>query len=377
MANKKTEKEVVTTKDINKLVGDFLFSPPEKNEDGTIKTERYETGIVMLDLLLNGGFPKGKVLGLGAEEGIGKTTILIQSAGNIVEKYDKKVFYIDVEGGATFELFDAMGYSDLLYSPENNPTGKLYLISVETIQNIAKIVSKVAKDPETALIIIDSDTQVVDGRTLVDDELGMSNNAIGTDARMWSKSLKPINAVIKQSSACLIIVHQARMDLSGFIPRITSTAGRAARHVASAEIWGKKISWIHEGNSLPGGGEKYKADAIGAYVSLNTEKNRLTKPFASVQVPIFFGKGVSNLWAYKTWLEEEKYTDEATGEVIGFIEKNGSWYTINLPFISVKEKVQGDQKVWDIVMEHAEDIKAYIDTHGGFKTKKAESFIIT
>ena len=82
----KKEVKAVDTKKLNNFLTDYLFEEPETLEDGTIKTSRYETGIIMFDLLLNGGLPKGRAIAIGAEPGVGKTTLLIQACGNIVEK---------------------------------------------------------------------------------------------------------------------------------------------------------------------------------------------------------------------------------------------------------------------------------------------------
>lgn len=363
MAKKKQTPED-NTKAINSIVSGFLFTKPEILEDGTIKTPRYETGIVMFDMLLNGGLPKGKAIAIGAEWGVGKTTLLIQALGNIVEKYHKKVYYLDAEGGATYELFDAMGYANLLYDPETNPEGLFFLLNVTTIQDISRIIKIVAADPETAAIVIDSDTKVVDGLALEEDDLGTSNKAVGLNARMWSKAAGPIDAVMKQSEACLLVIHQARVDLAGFMPKITATGGNAVKHMVSVEIWGKKKGWILPDFSISTA-NKDKPIAIGAYVKLTTEKNRLTKPFASVMVPIFFGKGVSNKWAYKEWLETHGYTDSVTGEVRNYIQKKGSWYEISLPS-GLQAKVQGDPKVWEIVNENYDEIKNFVDSNGGF-----------
>ena len=363
---KKKEKNVVDTKEINKLLGDFLFSEPETLADGTLKTPRYETGIVMLDRLLNGGLPRGKGIGLGAEWGVGKTTMLIQACGNIVERYDKKVYYLDAEGGASYELISDMGYADLVYNPKTNPNGKFYLLSVKTIQDIAKVLKKVLADDDTAVVVIDSDTSVTDQLLIDDDQLGTGKNDVGANARMWSRVAKPINAILSDSQACLVIVHQARVDLTGFFAKTVASGGNAMKHIVTAEIWGTKRGYIGADYST----NAKESEAIGAYVKLTTKKNRLTKPFAAVHIPVFFGKGVSNKWAYKEWLETHNIVDPVTGEAKPMIERAGSWYMLNLP--SGSHKVQGEIKLWPLIDERSDDIVEYVESHGGFELGVAD-----
>lgn len=360
----KKEVKEVDSKKLNKFLTDYLFEEPETLEDGTIKTSRYETGIIMFDLLLNGGLPKGRAIAIGAEPGVGKTTLLIQACGNIVEKYDKKAYYLDVEGGATYELFEAMGFANLLYHPTTNPDGKMYLLSVKTIQDISRIIKQVSADPETAAIVIDSDTQVTDQLAIDDEILGTGNNAVGSNARMWSKASRPLNAIISNSSASLLVVHQARVNLTGFRPKIESAGGHALKHLVSVEVWGKRKAWIGPGNVWV----KKRQEAIGSYVKLTTEKNRLTKPFATVELPIFFGRGVSNKWAYKQWLEEHEIVDNATGEVMQMLSKAGAgYYTLTLP--SGPYKCRGDEDMWKLIDEHYEEIVKYVSENGGFQVR--------
>lgn len=369
MAKKKVKNSINTT-DIHDLIKDFLFEEPETLEDGTIKTPRYETGIINLDLLLNGGFPIGKAIAIGTEPGIGKTTMLIQACGNIVEKYDKNVYYIDAEGGASYELIESMGYSNLVYNPKTNPDGKFYLLNIKTIQGIAKVVKQVSRDPETAVIVIDSDTSVTDELILESDVLGMDKNAVASNARMWSSVSRPMNAIIGESNACLVVVHQARVNLSSFFVTVEAAGGNALKHLVSAEIWGTKKEYIGKDNvhKSSGGKAVKEGDAIGIIVKLTTKKNRLTVPFAKVEVPIFFGRGVSNIWAYRDWLMDNTVTDQATGEVIPVLNKVGAgYYTLTLP--SGTYKVRGDKDMWGLLEEHMDEIVEYVNSNGGFKLK--------
>jgi RecA/RadA recombinase len=372
MAKKKVVKEV-DVKELNKLLGDFLFEEPETLEDGTIKTPRYETGIINLDLLLNGGLPMGKAIAIGTEPGVGKTTLLIQACGNIVEKYGKKVYYLDAEGGASYELVEAMGYANLLYHPKKNPEGKFYLLNTKTIQSIAKIIKKVCEDPETAVIVIDSDTAVTDELVLESEVLGTDKNDVGTNARMWSKVSRPLNATIGASNACLVVVHQARVNLSDFFVKIEAAGGNALKHLVSAEIWGTKSGYIGKGNAHKSSGGKpvKEEEAIGCLVKLTTKKNRLTKPFAKVSLPIFFGRGASNIWAYRDWLRDNNVVDPATGEVTPVLNKVGAgYYTLTLP--SGVYKVRGDDDMWKLIDEHLDEITKYVKKNGGFTFDTSE-----
>ena len=340
-------------KKMMKHLDKYSFKRPEKDEDGAIITPKYKTGIFYIDLMLKGGLPQGKVVGLSSEEGGGKTTVLMQACGKVVQYYPgKKAYYLDVEGGATYELYDE----------EDNPEGPIKLLQVETIQDVGLWINMVSKDPDTALIIVDSTTFTADERDMEDEFLGTGKNAAAKSARMWSGALPAINATIKRSNACLILIHQARTDLSGFHVTTKSSGGRAAKHAASVEIFGKKKLYIGEGNVTEIKGAKVKKEeAIGVMLELATTKNRLGLPFRKYTLPVIFGKGVSNLWAYKDWLFENDQYDPATGEIKPCIitKDKSSWFTVDLPFL--QQKVQGEPAVWELVKEHITEIKAFIE----------------
>lgn len=363
------KQEQVDIKELNKFLDEFALSSQERSADGALSTPRYKTGIIMLDMLLNGGFPKGKAISIGAEPGVGKTTMLIQAAANIATDYNKRVYYIDVEGGATYELWDTMGYSHLLYNKDENPDGNIYLLDkAKTIQAIARIVKKVTQDPDTALIVIDSDTMVTDENAIEADDLGTGKNAVGSNARLWSAASKPMAAVLGQSEASMVIVHQARLNISGWMPVIEASGGNAVKHLVSVEIWGKKKAWIGEGNILI----KDRSKAVGAVVSLTTKKNRLTKPFAAVTLPVFFGRGISNKWAYKTWLETHHMEDTTTGELIEYIAQGKSGYgTVNLP--SGTYKYRGDGELWKLIDAYYDEIVSIVESNGGFELEQADT----
>lgn len=364
--------EKIDVKELNKKLGQYTFKKAERNEDGTLRTPRYKSGIVLFDMLLNGGLPKGKILALGSEPGIGKTTLLAHVCANVAENNpDKRVYYIDVEGGASYELWNDMGFSDLLYDPKENPDGNVYVMdSAKSIQAIARICKVVLEDPDTALIVIDSDTAVTDETLLEQEDLGTSKNAVGANARLWSAAIRPINALVTASNACMVIVHQARVDISGWMPVVESAGGNAVKHVASVEIWGKRKGFIAADNTIT----KKKDEAVGALMQLQTKKNRLTKPFAAVTIPIMFGRGVSNKWAYKLWLENHGVEDTTTGEVTPYINWGKSGYGVfSLGQAFTPIKFRGDAECWELIEKYYDQVVSLVDASGGFTLEKPES----
>lgn len=360
MAKSKTE---VSLKDINKLAAEFLITT-ERDEDGNMITPRYKTDLLAIDDFLGGGIPKGKVISIGAEEGAGKSTLVIQMVGNIVEKYNKKAVYIDAEGGLAIELIESMGYGDLIWHPQNNPDGPIYIMDASTIQEINRIIKLFTSYPDTAVIVIDSTKGVFDASNLDSDELGASNKAVGKSARMWSANVNELAYLIKHSEACMIMIHQARTDLSGFMPKVVSATNKALKHLTTAELWGKVRQYIDKDNVL----SNSKATAIGSLLELSVSKNKLGIPFRKIEIPLYFGKGVSNKWAYRRWLEDNSFVDYATGEIIQYLKMaGGGYFTLTLP--SGTYKARGYAASWDLFEEHLEEVLALIEASGGITSQ--------
>lgn len=377
MAEDKKEQRKV--KELEKKMDSFLSSyllKDSKNVDGKIQTPRYETGILLLDALTGGGFPKGHFISIGAEPGVGKTTVIVHACGDIARKYpERNIYYIDIEGGATPELLSSMGFLDVLYT-EDNPTGNFYLIKgMQTIQEIAKLLKMVKELDNASIVVIDSDTMVADQIALDKDDLGTSNEAIGANARMWSKNANTLLATVRNSEMCVILVHQARTAFKsgGFIATVESAGGNAAKHLSSVDIWGSRAGWIGQDNDLI----NKRAEAVGCLINLTTIKNRLTTPFKRVQIPIYFGKGVDNSWAYEGWLQAHGDTDPVTGEFIPYLEvKGGGYNTFYLPF-AYGEKVRGSQAVMDFIKENEEAITEFIKNQGSLEAEAASEDEIT
>jgi len=123
--------------------GNSRVNTPSKVEDiVSITEERIPTGDLELDRVLGGGLVPGSVTLIGGEPGIGKSTLMLQLALNIV---GKKVLYISGEESEQQIKMRAERITD-------QPKASCYILTETSTQNIFKQVELL--EPE--ILIVDS-----------------------------------------------------------------------------------------------------------------------------------------------------------------------------------------------------------------------------
>lgn len=105
--------------------------------------ERYNTGINELNRVLGGGLVKGSLTLISGDPGIGKSTLLLQTASNIAEKYGKVLY---VSGEESEEQIKMRG--DRLKAVSEN----LYIVSETNIETIEVHINNINPN----FVIIDS-----------------------------------------------------------------------------------------------------------------------------------------------------------------------------------------------------------------------------
>lgn len=105
--------------------------------------ERYDTGITELNRVLGGGLVKGSLTLISGDPGIGKSTLLLQTANNIAKKVGKVLY---VSGEESEEQIKMRGDRLEVTSPE------LYILSETNID----IIEQHIDDIEPIFVIIDS-----------------------------------------------------------------------------------------------------------------------------------------------------------------------------------------------------------------------------
>ena len=105
--------------------------------------ERYDTSIVELNRVLGGGLVKGSLTLISGDPGIGKSTLLLQTANNIAKKYGKVLY---ASGEESEEQIKIRG--DRLGTVSEN----LYILSETNLDDIERHIDEM----NPAFVIIDS-----------------------------------------------------------------------------------------------------------------------------------------------------------------------------------------------------------------------------
>lgn len=138
--------EEVKTKDIKhaRAVATTGSSKPEKITNiKSSEKERLDTNINELNRVLGGGLVKGSITLISGDPGIGKSTLLLQTASNIADKYGKVLY---VSGEESEQQIKMRG--DRLKANQEN----LYVVAETNIDTIEVHITNV----EPSFVIIDS-----------------------------------------------------------------------------------------------------------------------------------------------------------------------------------------------------------------------------
>lgn len=288
--------------------------------------QAFSTGSMALDAATGiGGFPRGRISEIYAQESVGKTTIALHAIADAQSKGEIGAF-IDAEHALDPEYAKALGVNidELLFSQPDN--GEQALSILEEFVTTGAV----------GIAVVDSVAALVPQAEL-DGE--MSDMQVGLQARLMSKALRKLTSIISQTNTAVIFINQLRDKIGGmgYGPQTTTTGGKALKFYASM-----RISMSRTG-SLKNGTEAY-ANTIKAKV----DKNKFAPPFKVAEFDIYFGEGIS----YEAQLL--KY-----GAEIGIVKKSGSWFTYDGGQLG-----QGQDKARQFLKDNpelAKEIKAQID----------------
>lgn len=263
----------------------------EKREDYDI--EVYSTGSLLLDQAIGcHGVPKGRIIEIFGPESSGKTTIALQIIAE-VQKSGGVAAFVDAEHALDLQYASNLGI---------NVPG-LVLTQPDYGEQALDIVETLVRSSAVDVIVVDSVAALVPKAEL---EGEMGDTHVGLLARLMSQALRKLTPIVHKSKVILIFINQIRQTINSmpFAPKETTTGGNALKFYASLRFDVRRIESLKDKD-----GAQY-----GNKIAIKVVKNKLSRPFTSVQLYLIFGNGISKY--YELML---------IGLDSGILEMNGSW----------------------------------------------------
>jgi len=303
--SKKSLSEVVKT--INKDSPGLMAT---LSEDELMGVSRIPTGILSLDIMLNGGIPRGTIVETFGKPGGAKSCIATMLAGQ-AQQFGE-VVYIDLENA-----FDPK-------KAENSGVNlkKLWIPQPGSAEETLSLIEKCLEADDVSLIVIDSTAAMVT-RAEINGDYGDAH--VAQLARLMSSGLKKVNQfmVDRQSQTIIFFVNQIREMIGGYGmgPTTYTPGGKALPFYSSTRLEVSRTGQLKQGEEV-----------IGQSVQVKNPKSRFSPPFQKCNFDLYYDSGVSN---------ESSIVDAAVK--LGYLDKGSSgWYSD----VSTGEKIgHGKPKV--------------------------------
>jgi recombination protein RecA len=287
-------------------------------EASKLKIEAIPTGALALDMALGiGGLPRGRIIEIFGPEGGGKTTVSLHAVAE-AQKLGGVAAFIDAE-----HALDPV-YAKKIGVDINN----LLISQPDYGEQALEICETLVRSGAVDIIVVDSVAALVPKAEI---EGEMEDQNIGLQARLMSKALRKLTAIINKSKTVVIFINQLRMKIGiMFGNPETTPGGRALKFYSSIRLDVRAGEKISDGDII-----------VGSRVNVKVVKNKVAPPFRTASFVLIHGQGIS---------KEADLLDLALSEKI--VNKAGAWYAYGQDKIG--QGLSGTQKY---LKEHPATLK--------------------
>ncbi len=327
-----TDKNSVLNDALKSIEKQFGKGSIMKLGDNTVHSivNTYHSGSFMLDDILWGGYPEGRIIEIYGPESSGKTTLALHAIAEVQKTWENAAF-IDAEHALDPSYAKKLGVD----------IDNLVLAQPDYGEQALEIAEQLASTGAVKIIVIDSVAALTPKAEVEGD---MADQQMWLQARMMSKGLRKITSIAAKTWTMIIFINQIRMKIGVmFWNPETTSGGNALKFFATQRIEIRRGEKIEENKEQMW----YKA-------KIKVVKNKIAPPFKHCEVVIRFNQGIAKL---------EDLVEIAMQKWI--ITRAGAFYTL------YDQKTQGKAALVKLLQENEnirkqleEDVASAIKNNG-------------
>lgn len=257
----------------------------------------FSSGCTLLDRILGGGWPLGRVSNLVGDKSTGKTLLAIEASNSFAKTFPQgRIRYAESE--AAFDTDYAASLGMPIDRVEFTEAEDAEFLTVEDFyRDLTKFVDELGDD-EPGLYILDTLDALSDSDELAEKIENFAKGTYGTQkAKQMGKLFRMCVRKVKNKRCHLMIISQERDNIGvTFGKKSTRSGGRALDFYASQVLWLAKRGEIKQVIS------KIER-TIGVEIRAKTEKNKIAMPYKTVDFVVRFNFGIDDLATSLDWLE--------------------------------------------------------------------------
>lgn len=262
------------------------------------------SGCTVLDCVLGGGWPLGRVANIVGDKAVGKTLLAIEACANFRQRYPGgHIWYREAE--AAFDEHYARDLGLPVGSVDFGPEGAAS--TWDTVEDIFEDLDARLADAEKSgqpgLYIVDSldalSSRAEMKRRPEEGTFGLEKQ------KQLGQMLRRLTRRLRAARVALLVISQIRDKIGVmFGDRHSRTGGKALDFYAS------QILWLHHIKTESRTINKVKRPTA-VWIRAKCKKNKVAPSFRECEFMLQFGYGVDDIEASVGWLEEVGMLDRA------------------------------------------------------------------
>lgn len=280
------------------------------------KLEFFSSGCCLLDKVLGGGYPLGRVVNVVGDRSSGKTLLAIEASANFAKKFETgEIYYDEVESAFDKSYAKTLGLPlDRVRFPQEEILEKSInksskeaekdLKLADTVEGMFARLEHIANTNDAnnpILYIVDSLDALTDmaekDRSIEEGTFGLGKQ------KQLGAMFRRIVRKLEAKNITLFVISQIRQKIGvTFGEKYSVSGGKALEFYASIRLWLSEKGKIKR---TVGGVERiYGIDVIA-----KCKKNKIGMPFRHCEFPIIFGYGIDDVISCVSFLKEVKKLD--------------------------------------------------------------------